>query len=242
MSSTLENKHWSSEMITLFGLWLWKEGEYGHALLCITGPQWGLKIGSQLKITWEDVIYLDDGQTRVELDNPDIDSMFRPIIGLSYEYIEKAFNTVNINYTEDSIYVNYKTGKVLTTSTLNRELQKLSEPFLAELKENTGKELNLKPLKSNAFQIALALKMLEKYHYSKKCLISISKFMGHRTLKDTIKLLEVEPCDTIVYDFNGFSKSSSINTSILENNEELKSFIDKATHDHYTKFIESITI
>ena len=198
-------------------MWLWEKGEYGHALLCIHGPQWGYKIGHQLKITWHDVMTTDDWEVYGELMYPDKYVDHRPIIGIARDYIELASKTVKFENWEDSLYMNYKTGKPLSTSTLNRELQKFSELFLKELEQKTDMTFNLKPLKSSAFQIAQALNTLERYHFSKKSFVSISKFMGHRTLKDTIMILEVEPYDDIYFDFTGAPYNGQMNSSILEN-------------------------
>lgn len=249
MSETKEQykAHWSSELLTLLGIWLFEKGEIGHALLCITGPQWGYKTAIQLKITWDDVYDFEDHDfkyilfpdAQCEAKEDDVETRF--IDGLARKYIELAENIVDLNYTDDVICTNYKTGKPLSTSTLNRELQKFSKQFLKEIEEKTGKEFHLKPLKSNAFQIAFALKLLAKYSYSKKAFVSISKFMGHRTLKDTIKLLEVEPFDTIVYDFQGFSESSNLNIELLENTDKLKSFMKETMFDHWVALKDSFS-
>ena len=42
---------------------------------------------------------------------------------------------------------------------------------------------------------------------SKKVFIAVSKFMGHRTLKHTIDLLELQPDDEIILRFNLFDPS-----------------------------------
>lgn len=210
-------KHWSSELLILFGMWLWKRGEYGYALLCIHGPIWGYKIGHQLKITWYDVLHDDDFEVKHAILYPDKYVDHRLIGGIARDYIEKTRDAVEFDNWEDSIYMNYRTKKQLSTSTLNRELQKLSEGFLKDLEEQIDFSLNLKPLKSSAFQIAWALKTVERYHYSKKSFVAVSKFMGHRTLKDTIKILEVEPYDVISFDFTGSTYIDNLKADILKN-------------------------
>ena len=234
--------HWSSELLTLLGIWLFEKGEIGHALLCITGPQWGYKTAIQLKINWDDVYDFEDHHVKYHLfsDEQEDDISGRYITGLANKYIELAHDIVELNYTDDVICTNYKTGKPLSTSTLNRELQKFSKQFLKEVEEKTGKEFHLKPLKSNAFQIAFALKLLAKYSYSKKAFVSISKFMGHRTLKDTIKLLEVEPFDVIYYDFLGFSESSNLNLDLMKNNDKLTNFMEEAMFNHRAAIIDRL--
>ncbi|MEL4456944.1 hypothetical protein [Lutimonas vermicola] len=233
-------KHWTTELLTLFGMWLWEEEEYGHALLCIHGPQWGYKIGQQLKLSWEDVFNDDWGEFKHELELEDNSEIVRPITGKALEYLEKAFKMLKERNEGDSIYLNYRTGKPLTTSTLNRELKKHSDQFLYELTEKLGYEIKLKPLKSNAFQIAWVLKMLDRYRYSKKCMIEMSKFMGHRTLKDTIELIEIEPMEKIIYDFLG-SEMCRTTSDILQDKEQLSIYVNDAINDSYTEFKKSIT-
>lgn len=218
----VKQKHWSAELLTIFGLWLWKQEEYGHALLSIHGPHWGFKIGDQLKITWDNLLGHDDREPLIYVDVPTDkdDNCLRRIEGVTRVSILKAHNELDFEYWDDTIYMNYKTGKPLTTSTLNRELQKFAKQFIAEMEQTLGKKLNLKPLKSNAFQIAWALRNLARYNYSKRCFVEVSKFMGHRTLKDTIALLDVEPNDNIVFDFSEVFNDTQFNYDVL--NDETK--------------------
>lgn len=219
-------KHWGSKALVLLGMWLWKQEEFGHALLCIHGPQWGLKIGSQLGITWEDVVHHDDGMCKHELwVHKKEESFLRPINSNMTDLIEKAYAMLPIENYEDSLYMNYKTGKPLTTSTLNRELQRFSEKFLEYVKAETGFELDYKPLKSNAFEIAWALDMVKKYHNSKLVFSELSSHMGHRTIKDTIKLLEVEPNDKIVFEYDNIKNIHEMKINLFDDPKNLKEFI-----------------
>lgn len=199
-----QSTNWTSNALYLFGLWLWKEKEYGHSLLCLHGTQWGLKIGIQLSITWEDVIHTEDGHCKHELWLPkkEQEEALRPINKSIQDSLEYAYAKLPIKNTDDSIYLNYRTGKPLTSSTLNRELLRHSHQFALEIKKKTGVNLTFKELKSNAFEIAWAMDMVKKYNYSKHVFTAVSSFMGHRTVKDTIKLLELEPIDKIEFDFN----------------------------------------
>ncbi|MBF4518720.1 hypothetical protein IRZ71_20380 [Flavobacterium sp. ANB] len=227
-------KHWSSKMLVLFGTWLWKHEEYGHALLCIHGAQWGLKIGTLLSITWDDVVHYEDGMAKHELWLYKKDeSVQRPINVEMNQLFEKAYAQLPIENFEDSVYMNYKTGKPLTSSTLNRELQRLSERFLAEIKEKTSFDFNFKPLKTNAFEIAWALDMVKKYHYSKQVFSALSSHMGHRTIGDTIKLLEVEPTDKIKFDFDNMRDlGKMLEGNLFDDADTLAKFI------HYDVFFE----
>ena len=232
-------KHWTSELLILFGIWLWDKGEYGHGLLCITGPQWGYKIGQQLMVSWDEIINEIGDDFYWEIDNPEISNDNRAITELARDYIEKLYHLHKDDDVLDgtiSIFRNSKTGKPLTTSTLNRELQRFGKIFLSEMEKKVGYKINLKPLKSNAFEIAWALKMLGKYLYSKKAFVFISNYMGHRTLKDTIKLLEVEPFDEIVVDFHGPYVQGGLTTETLNDKNKISEFIRNAENDAYTQF------
>lgn len=220
------SKHWSSELIIIFGMWLWERKFYGHGLLCIHGPIWGYKIGRQLKLSWDDFSYVS-GKIMPILELPYEGEHKRAVSGVVMKYLELAKELHKGSIT-DRIYVNSKTGKPLTTSTLNRELQTLSAQFIGEHIRKHGVSLKLKPLKSNAFEIAWALKNVERYNYSKKSFIEVSKFMGHRTLKDTIRLLEAEPNDNIYFDFSGSSYITKIDSSILNDDTMLKYYLSHA--------------
>lgn len=214
-----ELKNWSSELLVIFGMWLWENKRYGHALLCIHGPIWGYKIGRQLKISWDDFVGVS-GRFRPILELPYKDEQPRPVTGTALKYLELA-QQLHKGPLTDRIYLNHKM-KPLSTSTLNRELQVHSTQFIGEIYRKYDIRLNLKPLKSNAFEIAWALKNVERYNYSKKSFIAVSKHMGHRSLKDTIQLLGVEPFDNINFDFGGSSYNGQIDSSVLENDKLLK--------------------
>ncbi|PKB18347.1 hypothetical protein [Flavobacterium sp. 5] len=219
-------KHWSSQTIVLLGMWLWDKGEYGHALLCMHAPQWGLKIGTLLSVTWDDVMHYDDNHPKHDLVISDKETPIRSINHSIQESIEIAYAKLPIVNIEDTLYMNYKTGKPLTSSTLNRELKRFGEDFLAELKEKTGFDLQLKTLKTNSFEIAWALDMAKKYHYKKQVFVSLSSFMGHRTVKDTIKLLEIEPDDKIEFDFDNIkSIHNMMDAGIFNDKDALSKFI-----------------
>ena len=202
--------NWTSKALVLFGMWLWEQQEYGHALLCIHGSQWGLKIGIQLSITWDDVIWNEDGASKEELWLSKKEKTLRPINPYIKESLEVAYAKLPIKNIEDTIYMNYKTGKPLTSSTLNRELERLSLKFAKEIQDKTGQFLMYKPLKTNAFEIAWAMDMVKKYNYSKQVFIAVSNFMGHRTLKDTIQLLGMEPIDKIEFEFDNVKDMPSM--------------------------------
>jgi hypothetical protein len=220
-------KNWTSKALVFFGMWLWREKEYGHAMLCMHAPQWGLKIGTQLNITWDDVIFTEEGLCKHELWIRDKETPHRKINQFISRLIEMAYYELPIENIEDSLYINYRTGKPLSSSTLNRELQAHVKRFEDDIKKRTGVILNYKPLKTNAFEIAWAMDMVKKYNYSKQVFIAVSNFMGHRTLKDTIKLLELEPIEKIEFDFDNVSDIEEfVDFNTFDFRANLKKYLD----------------
>jgi hypothetical protein len=231
-----KENHWTSEMLTLLGMWLWEQGEYGHGLLCIHGPQWGYKIGHQLNIVWDNILGEEDFKWELNLDEGN--DVPRYTSEMARDYLIKLYEMKMDEEIDggESIYLNSKTGKALTTSSLNRELKRFSELFIKELDEKHGWKVDLKPLKSNAFQIAGAFKMLEKYNYSKKAFIAVSKFMGHKSLKYTIDLLEIEPFDEIIFDFHSGNYADGIKSDALEDENEIGRIVLTTITDAYSQF------
>lgn len=209
-------KNWTTESLVMLGLWLLEKGETGYGLLCIHGSILGIKIGSLLKLKWKDFIDPQTDECHLDLFIED-DKLANNMIGIrelnhfiqritQFQFNNTGNKEKSFEY-EDFIYTKAKTGQQLNTSTLNRELQKFQSEFKQEVYELTLLDLNLKELKSNAFEIAWARDMVNHYARSKKVFIAVSKFMGHRTLKHTIDLLELQPDDEIILRFNLFDPS-----------------------------------
>jgi hypothetical protein len=206
---------WDSESLVVFGMWLVRKGEYGYGLLIIHGSCLGIKIGSLLKLTWDDFILLDNPNDPIDNDNCTSKNELRihskknsavQIIELS-RFIQRYTLSVFLDLNNDKqkdIYINSKTGKNLTTSSLNKELNKLYEQFKSEVYSLTNLELKFRDLKTNTFEIAWGRDMILKYNCTKKVFIEVSKYMGHRTVNDTIELLELKPNDTIKFSHNLF--------------------------------------
>lgn len=228
-----DKKHWDSKTLVIFGMWLWENGEYGHALLCMHAPQWAVKIGVILKFRWSSFIPELKHSTENKLEQKGHDrGRLNPLV---IESLLQAYKTLKINDMNDLIYLNYKTGKPLTSSTLNRELQRLSEKFILDIKEKTGVELDFKPIKTNAFEIAWALDMVKKYNYSKQVFIAVSSYMGHRTVKDTIELLERHPIENIDFEFDNIKGIPSLmDTQIFNHPDQLKELLTK-DYKHYMR-------
>jgi hypothetical protein len=219
MTDTKKDIIWSTENLVMFGMWLESKGEYGYGLLCIHGSCLGIKIGGLLKLTWGDFIYdfalhsdeEDEFPCRKELSIINEKKDGKKIIELS-PFIQRYTSNVyrkNLEYhsldANKPIYINEKTGKVLTTSSLNRELNKLYEQYKLEIYSRTYLEISFRELKTNTFEIAWGRDMVHKYNYTKKIFIAVSKYMGHRTVNDTINLFEIEPKEEIKFSYDMFN-------------------------------------
>ena len=187
-----EKKIWTSKDLQFLGYWLLQKGETGYGLLCIISPALGVKIGTLLKLKWKDFIdpitdksyfdlYFDDNRHRILND-----TIQRNITS---EFAKLGAHGMLLN---EFVFKNMRTNKVLSTSTLNRELEKKQQEFEDDIFQKSGVALNLRELKSNAFEIAWGLDMVKFYHYTKKAFITVSKHLGHRQLKDTFQLLEMD--------------------------------------------------
>ena len=220
MNNTKEDLIWSTENLVMFGIWLVEKGEYGYGLLCVHGSCLGIKIGSLLKLTWHD--FIDDNGERFPNENDNFPSKneliitnekkdAKRIIELS-SFIQRYTRQVYANQfdyntcdVDAHIYINVKTGKLLSTSSLNRELNKLYEQFKLEVYSLTFLELKFRELKTNTFEIAWGRDMVQKYNCTKKVFIAVSKYMGHRTVNDTINLFELQPNEDIKISYDMFN-------------------------------------
>ena len=258
----VKNSVWSTENLVLFGMWLVKQGKYGHGLLCIHGACLGVKVGTLLKLKWGDFLdytledYLEEddivpSKTELRIGNEKKDA--KRIYPLNYflqSYTRKVYFELfegedDVECFGKNIYVHSKTGKVLTTSSLNKELNRYYEQFNNYVKELTGFGLNLRELKTNSMEIAWGRDMVKKYGYSKKAFIELSKYMGHRTVTDTINLLEIEPVDEIEFSYNFFNPTHlEMNNfeNMVTNEKELTDYISNQgeeliyiSSEHYFK-------
>jgi hypothetical protein len=163
----MELKNWNTKDILKFANWLWEEKQYGFSLLAIHGVFLGLKTGTQLGLKWEDFID-EKGKPKLQLDlkgkeqNREISSLCAKLNFAFYNELRPK--------KEDFIYVNFKTKKVIESSNISRNLQRLAELYLVD---NNIKIYDYFPIKGNSFQIAWAIDILEFNNYSKKINILI---------------------------------------------------------------------
>jgi len=226
MEQEIKKQVWTSDILILMGAWLWGKKEYGHALLCFHGSSLGMKVGAQLGITWED--YIDGYKQMRYVLTYDDGKVSKRQLGIYFQDITlEAFKELKIKDRKSFVYTNANTGKVLSTSTLNRELVKFSEEFLKYVFEHTTYYLPMRELKSNAFEIAWGVDMVKKYMLTKKVFMAVSKHMGHRTMHDTYELLGLMPNDEIVLQFNLVEHGDTLKklTSVLSDNLALKNYI-----------------
>ena len=148
-------KHWNTKDILNFALWLWEEKQTAYSLLAIHGTCWGLKIGTQLALKWEDIID-EKGNTKKYLDlkgedsNREISPFCAQLNFLIYKELKPK--------KEELIYVNHKTKKIIETSNLSKNLQRFAEAYM---NENNINSLDYYPIKGASFQIAWARDILE---------------------------------------------------------------------------------
>jgi hypothetical protein len=234
---------WTSENLVMFGMWLVDKGEHGYGLLCIHGSCIGLKIGTLLKLQWKDFIYESNNQSKYTLeifDEKKSKNQSYPLSDFIIRYTEWAYKS---DFNDESrtieslIYINCKTGKLLTTSSLNRELNKFYQEFRQEVYSKTYLDLKLRELKTNSFEIAWARDFVTKYNCTKKAFIIISKYMGHRTVNDTINLLEIEPNDDITISYDLFNPTVKAELEL----QELFSNIEKFKHYLFSQRIATTT-
>jgi len=187
----MNKQNWNTKEILKFSTWLWDEQQYSYSLLALHGIFWGLKIGTQLNLKWNDIINENGIPKDVLNINSDIDSIL--ISPFCKEVNNMAFQELRPNIT-DLIYINNKTKKIIETSNLSKNLQRFSEVYLLE-EYGEGNELNLEPMKGTTFQLAWVLDMLKINNYSKKSFLDVGKYIGKKTLKEMINFVGFEPIE-----------------------------------------------
>lgn len=185
--------NWNTKEILKFSTWLWDERQYSYSLLAMHGICWGLKIGSQLNLKWEDIIDNKGNPKDVLV----IDNESEPIKISPFckELNNLVFRELKPQIS-DLIYINYKTKKLIETSNLSKNLQRFSEAYLIEL-YGEGSVSKFETMKGTSFQLAWVLDMLGTYNYSKKSFIDVGNYIGKKTLKEMIKFVGFEPNEPI---------------------------------------------
>jgi hypothetical protein len=268
---------WTTKTLSIFGYWLNKKNRITYALLCQLGPQLGLKFHNLIELKWSDVIdkkTLKSKKTIVlendKIKERDISPYCMRLITFGYmkcsnlyakawndaKYLNQPLDEFKYGMDKDTsskmieghIFINTN-GNLITTSTLNRNLNRYYNEFKDEYYKHLGLEFECRDLQSNAFEIAWARDVVKYYNYSKKAFIEVSKFLGHRTLKNTIELLELTPIDDEEYlKFNLFNlseKEEALLSDMFNSKEWLANFLPKkeiiiSTPDNTKHFIQDL--
>jgi hypothetical protein len=187
----IENRNWTSQEILKFAEWLWENDQRSYSILAMHGVCWGIKIGNLLEMKWSDII--ENGRSKTEL------TFDKEVIKVSL-FCQKLNETLYKELRPEinsKIHIN-KTGKVIDTSNLSKNLQRLSEKY----SKDCGVDLiGLNPLIGSSFQIAWLIDMLEFNHFSKNAFSDLAKHVKKKTVKDLEDYVGMKPMDTqIKYD------------------------------------------
>lgn len=241
MNSSIKDRVWTSQALQLFGSYLIEEGEYGYGLLCIHGSFLGMKITEQLKLKWSHFIdkktlkakdFFDDWKLigRENDNNIILYNEYLKLVSERVYFLQKGTGRkIDLN---DFIYTKRVSGKVIETSNLNKELSKFYEQFKGRIFRLTGLELAFRSPKSNSFEIAWARDNVIALGCLKSAFKAIGKHMGHRSVNDTSKILDLNVVDgdeiVLRYDLNlPTTKEERFLLEPLANKSWLTSFIVK---------------
>ena len=113
-------KNWNTKEVLKFSTWLWDERQYSYSLLAMHGICWGLKIGNQLNLKWEDIIDERGNPKDVliidkESEPIEISPFCKELNCILFRELKPQIN--------DFIYINYKTKKLIETSNLSKNLK-----------------------------------------------------------------------------------------------------------------------
>ena len=196
---------WDTNGLTFLAYWALRKRQYGHSLLIFHATAFGAKPGNLLHLRWnifkkelvDGYVTFDKNEFETEAGNGE-KLLFELDLITHCEFVFNVIIRQNPKYSfDDYMYTNSKTGKVLTTSTLRRELQTLYKKTKEDIKELYGCELLYREMETNAFEIAWAREIVRYYRFTKQAFIKVSKRMGHRTLNDTIALLGFDMMEDI---------------------------------------------
>ena len=183
-----ESRNWTSEEILKFAEWLWENDQRSYSILAMHGVCWGIKIGNLLEMKWSDIIENGKPKTEIIIEKETI--KVSPFCQeLNYTLFRELRPNIN-----DYIHIN-KTGKLIDTSNLSKNLQRLSEKYSIENEINTDE---LKPLIGSSFQIAWIIDMLEYNHFSKNAFSDLAKHLKKKTVKDLEEYIGLKPKETLI--------------------------------------------
>lgn len=184
-------RHWSTKELWQFATWQWKQKYYEYFLLTIHGTCWGIKIGQQLKIKWGDLISKNHTpKSKLFIDGVDLDIMISPFCQelnmLIYKQLKPSFNEL--------VYTNIRTKKPIDYKNLSKNLQRMTDGYLAEYNIDSK---NLYPLKGMSFQIAWAIDVLKHNKFSRQAFADVGNYLGKQNVPDMIDFVKLEPVEPI---------------------------------------------
>lgn len=229
--SDIELKHWTGKQLIYFSEYIHSPTRYGWSLLALHNTIWGMKMFDMLKLKWSHLLD-EDLKPKQWMEYEKNDSV-RPIES-STIILRSLRRIIDMDIDiklDEPIYVNHK-GKLLNTSTLNREFNSLVEEFKKVVTDKTGLPWNLKPIKTNTFQIAWALDMLEEFDCHKSIFGIVSRHMKHNSIADTVKLLGVEPReeDEVFLLFNNHSFREALDFQNMDSEKIKEVFYNIPRH------------
>jgi hypothetical protein len=222
---------WDTRGLVFLGYWALRKHQYGHGLLIFHATAFGVKVGNILHLKWgifkKETVgeYVEFYRKEIEIVAGNGERLV--LDGFIIKQCEIVFNRIkkdNPDLSDDDfIYTNSSTGKVLTTSTLRRELQALHKKMRDEIFDLIKCQILYREIETNAFELAWAREIVHYYRYTKQAFIKVSKRLGHRTLKDTIELLEMDVMDDVELKFDFYSATEYPRlASILDEAIEIK--------------------
>ena len=221
---------WDAKGLIFLGNWCIQSNKIGYGMLIIHATIFGVKVGDILHLKWKDFFNpetqkLDRETITINGEIISIQYVLKELNQNVFEFAKK--NNPNLTY-EDDVYINEKTDKRLSTSTLKRELQAIYKKTKEEILSLTGFELTYRDIETNAFEIAWARDMVNHYLCLKKIFILVSKRLGHRTLKHTVEALEIKINDDIELRFDFYPSTyfrKAFNVEKFYDTEKLKTHV-----------------
>lgn len=184
-------RHWSTKELWEFAMWQWEQKYYEYFLLTIHGTCWGIKIGQQLKIKWEDLINkTHKPKSKLAIDGVDQGIEISPFC---QELNFMIFKELKPNLNE-LVYTNFRTKKPIDYKNLSKNMQRMADGYSADTKFDARE---LYPIKGMSFQIAWAIDVLKYNKFSRQAFADVGAYLGKQNVPDMIEFVKLKPIETI---------------------------------------------